>query len=412
MRPANYGLLASGRYDVYWRLWIGNFIVGPNSPVLSATWGADAEQLASQGQLTLAFGANGFQTWPTPGPGRYARLETAVVAKGTIPDDSDYRPAIEGPLDASDAAGERTVCRIRDLMGELLDTTLEPTVDAAGYQYAGGTILDALNTVRTFAGLTDPIYSVIGLGNYTGTMVVPYWQDAYVSAAEAMSQIALNAGLALHYRYTQDGAIGLPNALLALYDPNTVLANVFAPYYNVGLNEIISIQKCTIDRIDVRNAIELIYGASRDRVKQEDAASIGTYGRRYEGLSEDKFSQVDTLIEAQREVATALAGQKNPVVELDYERLYFPCVELADQQTVPIPLRPIAGPGFTFDVRVTGWQHSLSIKSMRSVIRTRGTGKIAGRRWRNQPQRMVHVSDTEPVGIAPTGATWYQREPE
>lgn len=404
MRPANYGLLASGRYDVYWRLFLNNVPLSPNQPVLSATWGADAEQLASQGQLTLAYGAKFINTWPSPGPGRYARFETAVVSKGTTPSEADYGPAIEGPLDASDAAGERTVCRIRDLMGELLDTTLEPGPTEYGYQYAGGTILNAMEAVRSFAGLTGSDYGIVGLGNYTGTMVIPYWQDAGTSAAEAMSQIALNAGLAFHYRYTQDGAVGIPNARLCIYDPNTVLANVFAPYYNVGANEIIRITKCTIDRIDVRNAIELIYGAARDRVKIEDSASIGLYGRRYLLFSEDKLSQVDTLIEATREVTTALDQNKNPVVELNYERLYFPCVELADQQTIPLPLSILPR---VFDVRVTGWQHTVSPKSMRTEVRTRGTGKIAGRRWRDQPQRMVHTQLIEPVGVAPTGAEWF-----
>lgn len=403
MRAANFALLASGRYDVYWRLWVGNFLLNPNQPVLSATWGADAEQLASQGQLTLAFGARLINTWPSPGPGRYARLETAVVAKGVSPGEADYRPAIEGPLDASDAGGERSALRIRDLMGELLDTTLEPSPTEYGYWYPGGTILNAMETVRAYAGLTGPDYGIVGLGNYTSTMVVPYYQDAGVSAAEAMSQIALNAGLAFHYRYSQDGAVGLPQARLCIYDPNTVLANVFAPYYPVGVNEIISIQKCTIDRIDVRNAIELIYGVARDREKQTDAASIGLYGRRYEGLSEDKFSQIDTLVEAQREVATALAGQKNPVIELDYERLYFPCVELADQQSIPLPISILPR---VFDVRVTGWQHTLTPKAMRTAIRTSGTGKIAGRRWRNQPQRMTHASLDPPVGVAPERAIW------
>lgn len=419
MRFADEALLASNLYDVYARLSIDGFLLTNQfgfNPLVSATWGASVDQLASQGQLSVARVDDLLRFHPSFGAslaqaGRHFSLETATVAKGASP--FPFTRVFDGRIDGADAGGEAVQLTCRDMMGEYLNRTIEPPLPPETPDGKNGFLVPALPLGSHLIALRDAVLvpavggptvleqelfsrQLFGIGNPDWT-VVETWVQYGASLAEQMNQAVLQRGWALRYGYQ-----GHVDGAFIYYDPDRT--NLI-PDYVVQPREVIRLIRCAINDQDVTNVWDLIWGrgSARTRTRAKDDASIYKSGRRYGSWPEDQNGQIDTQVEADRMLAGMLADTQDPVVELEYERLYFWPVDLGDKQ------RLVANgihTTVTLDLAVIGYTHTISSTSMRSVIRCRGTAVAAKRRWLRQRDRslLMHVALDETVGIAKEGA--------
>lgn len=421
MRAADLALLGSNQYDAYPRISIDGYDLESRlgfNPIVSCTWTASVDQLATSAQIILF---RQFQTlispfWRTsqivqyrPHAGKHVALETATVAKGAPA--SGYQTVFDGRIDGADGAagpGE-TQLTCRDMMGSLLNRIIEPDPPPEspdgknGFLVPSTPLISHLNSIRNTvypAGGGSFIESelatrpIVGLGDPNWT-VVETWVQFGANLAEQLNQAVLQRGWAFHYRYTP-----LNSGAFVFYDPGRTDTGA---NYTVQPEEVIRVLKCTINDQDVTNVWDLIWGrgAARTRTRLEDAASIAQFGRRYGSWPEDQAGQIATVVEANRMLEGMIADTKDPVVELDYERLYFWPVELADKHFM---IANLITTDLALDLAVIGYTHSIGPKAMRTVIRTRGTAIAARRRWRRGEFRMVHVGLEDTVGVAPEGA--------
>lgn len=411
MRIADTLLLGSSLYDVYARLTINGDLVSDFAgydPLISATWTPDAEQLAAQGTITIANTATDTfspvaQVLPLggarlrnviPRAGKTFALETATVAKGAPP--TGYQLVFDGKIDnATASSGGSVELTVRDGMAHFLDAKLEPTA-VNGFAAGGAGMITTMAQLRDYAAAYNTELAnlpIIGVGNPAWT-VVDYWQEAMgMTVAEAIQRIVQQRGWQFRYGYF---GVAVGGAYLA-FDP----VGIEGASYFVNPSQIIQIQRATSDGIDIRNALSLVWGDPRVTTSVTNPTSIGTYHRRFELFSEDKTSQIDTLGEANTMLNAALAQQSEPTIEVDYERLYFWPVELADHH-----LFESVFPLTSLDLTVVGYTHSITPKRMRSLIRTRGTAVSAARRLRKNVQRTTFVYLSMPSGIAPERGVW------
>lgn len=421
-------LWASRRFDVHGRLLIDGIpladLLGSN-PLITATWTAADDQLVASGQITLARLVNGTNLSPfmsntlgdaQPFPGKLFELQTANTTKGVEPGDGDFLTVFSGEIDSVDVAGESLLLDCRDDMAFYADRIIEPPMgDIYGYPVTGGTMESVLQSLATvWDSFTDPLGinapGVVVVGDPEWT-VSDYYQEAGMSIAEAMHAVVLQRGWALHSRYNSLQGRGIPTA----YDPIR-LGGVKPPqflYFLDNIGEVIRYQRLRVDRVRVRNVIELQYGDTRSRLSVEDTESIAAYGRRYMLLSEHATSRIDTEVEAGRMLEGALADLKDAQVLLDYERLYMSGVELADTHSFPFSEFSGSQRHSQIGQGVVGYTHSLDWRpegQFRSIIRTATLPRAASGRWRKTDQQMVHVATDEPVGMAPEHAVWYQVE--
>jgi hypothetical protein len=423
VRIGDLALLGTNLYDVYPRLAVEGCdlesALGYN-PLISATWTVSADQLATQGQIVL------FHATPFLGnqnllsqilsggvshAGRYFELQTAVVAKGGTP--GTYQTVFDGRIDAADgAAGQSTIqLTCRDMMACFLNRIIEPaeppeTPDGKnGFLVPSASLLNHLLTLRSTV-YTSSQQSVIeqelairdltSIGDPEWT-VVDTWVQYGQNLAEQMNQAVLQRGWAFHYRYNEGPQ---STADFTIYDPGRTFTG---SNYTVQPSEVIRVVRCTINDQDVTNVWDLIWGrgTARTRTRAKDDFSIFKYGRRYGSWPEDQAGQIDTLVEAERMLEGMLADTKDPIVELDYERLYFWPVELADKHHL---IANGINTDVSLDLSVVGYTHTLTPKSMRTVIRTRGTAIAAKKRWKRGSPRMVHVGLDPALGIMPEHA--------
>ncbi len=412
-------LFPTNLYDVHHRLVIDGYDLTSHlgfNPIISATWTASQDQLATQGQIVLmaAPELRPFYRSPAvadrPAAAKHFQLEAAHTVKGSQP--GYYSKVFDGRIDGVDGAAREgeVVLTCRDLMGCFLNRIIEPDeppeapTGKNGFLVASASLLAHLNSIRdtvytTFATaffLEHEVESkpIVELSS-PDWPVVDTWVQYGGNLAEQLNQVVLQRGWAFHYRYTPFAA-----GAFVIYDP--ARADTGASY-TVEPQEVIRVLKCTINDQDVTNVWDLIWGSVRTRTRTRDNLSIATYGRRYGSWPEDQAGQIDTQTEADRMLAAMLADTKDPVVELDYERIYFWPVELGDKQLM---LANSIHFDVALDLAVVGYTHTIGPKSMRTVIRTRGTAIAAKKRWKRGSPRLVHVSLGPPSGVAPEGALW------
>lgn len=423
-RGANRTLLASNLYDVYSRLEIDGVDIADtvgHEALVSATWTAAIDQLATQGQVNVflgtgtgsssLYGSNPFTEY-LPKAGRYFQLYTSTVAKGDAP--STYDIVFNGRIDGADMAGQPSavVMTCRDMMALLLNRIVEPdeppeTPDGKnGFLAPSDELISWLNaTFRTvYPAFGDSFIEqrlsntpIIGAG-LVEWVVNDKWIQYGQNLAEVLAQETQQSGWNFHYR------IGtLPNTIgvFMAYDPDR--SSVVSAQYTVQPSEVVRILKCTINDQDVRNVWDLVWnsGASRTRSRTLDPASIGAYQRRYAKFPAD--ANINTSERASAMLAGMISDTKDPIVELDYERLYFWPVELGDKHFM---LANGIHTAIALDLSVVGYTHTISAKSMRTVVRCRGTAISAAKRWRRGVEGKVFVNlvgDTT-AGIMPEGS--------
>lgn len=417
MRAADTALLGGASYDVYWRVWLDGFLLDFSlgfDPMLSATWTASVDQLATLGDLTLArigpmlkshtaFG----QTWPQAG--RHFELQTATVPKGAIP--SGWQTVWDGRVDGADTgAGETVRLTCRDMMALFLNRIIEPPVPPST---VNGFLVESQPLGNHLAAIREAVYipainpsfieqrinqvPMEGIGSAEWT-VQETWVEYGKNLAEQLSFATLQRGWSFHYRSNNSAG------RFVYYDP---LRDTPTTDYTVQPGEVLRVTRCTINDQDVTNVWDLIYGkgAARTRIRDQDDFSIHKYGRRFGSWPEPQESAMNEAVEAERMLLSMILDTKDPIIELDYERHYFWPVELGDKHTV-------AANGIqtdlTLDLAVTGYTHTLTPTSMRSVIRTRGAPVAARRRWKRGVAKTVHVSLDDPTGIGHEGDEWYK----
>jgi hypothetical protein len=420
-RPGDQALYASKEYDVHGQILIEGVpledVLGFN-PVRGANWQASADQLVASGSISLGTQLGGSSLSPLltsigdaqPEPGKLFDFRTALKAKGVAPSAGDYMTVFAGEIDAVDVAGDTVNLECRDDMAFYADRIIEPPAgDVKGYWTEAATMETVLQGLATvWDSFTDPLGinapGVIVMGDPEWT-VIAHYQRAGISIAEAMHAVILQRGWGFGSRYHTYQGRGTPTA----YDPERSDTPPAGSTYFLGsYGEISRYQKLRQDRTRVRNVIEMIYGEDRTRLSVSDDDSISAYGRRYMLFSEDATSEIDTAQEAERMLNGALSDLKDAEVTLDYERTYFPAVEIDD--THVIPANPRKHPELT--VGVTGFAHALDWRpqggTFRTTIRTERRTLAGKARWRKLDPKMVFVSLLEPVGMADEGATWYQ----
>lgn len=424
-RSANQTLLGSNLYDVYWRLDVDGLpietIVG-RPALVSATWTAAIDQLATQGQLSLGVGqgsssaspfAQGPFTEYLPRAGKYFNLQTATVPKGSAP--GDYRTVFDGRIDGVDAAGQpgMVVLSCRDMMALWLNRIIEPDEPPESPDGKNGFLVPSDELISWVNALKNRVYptfgasfierrlantvGIVGTGSAVNWVTEDTWIQYGANLAEKINEAFQQRGWAFHYGYK--GFID-ERGNFAGYDPDRfwVLAD-----YIVQPSEVIRILKCTINDQDVRNVWDLVwgFGANRIRSRQADPVSIDKYQRRYGKFPAD--ANINSSERASAMLSAMILDTRDPVVELEYERLYFYPVELGDKQ-----LLRANGIHHAIDlsVSVVGYTHTLTPKAMRSVIRCQGTAIAASKRWRRGTEQRVFVNlvgDTT-AGIMPEGS--------
>lgn len=402
-------LLDSSRYDVYGRLLIEGIllddVLGYN-PLIRADWSHSINQLAATGTIALHLDRASGLASPlgdaAPRGGKSFILQSATVPKGILPASADYRPVFDGRIDDFDrTGGEDVTLFCRDRMAFLLNRRIKPSPSAWGFTSGGSSLLTTVNQIQqtAFGGaLPYPILQ----GSDPEWTVTEFFQDAGMTVAEAVQAKVLQRAWGFHYRYHDIATLNYPGLHL-IYDPDTIGGEAV----DIGPRAMLRILKLAAGTVDIRNFIELMWGReTRTRSTMSDAASIDRYQEAYEMLTEDKTSQIDTEEEAERMLAGALAQQKDPVIDLDYERFFYWPVQLCDAQRIQANGYHF---DFSFTVTVVGYSHSLTPRQMRSTLRTRGGSAVsASRLWRKNDPKMIHVSLAGPTGIAPEYALHLQ----
>jgi hypothetical protein len=313
-RPHNQALLDSSRYDVHSRLKVEDLLLDDllgYNPLIRADWSHQIDQLAAVGTIGLHLERGVNLSDAAPRGGKSFILETATVPKGATPGFSDWRPVFDGRIDDFDrVGGEDTLLVCRDRMAYLLERVIEPPpgdlpLAAWGFTVPEGDLLTYVNQIQHTAFGGNTPYPILQASDPEWTVQEDY-QEAGRSVAEAGVSKVLQRAWGFHYRYHDIASINYPGVHL-LYDPDTIGGDTV----DIPPRAILRILKLAAGTVDIRNVVELIYGASpRFRVKDEDLDSIERYGRKYEMLTEVKTSQIDEAIEAERMIAGALRQQK------------------------------------------------------------------------------------------------------
>ncbi len=423
MRPHDTALDQTSRYEVRARCLINEIDLSGTlgyEPFVSATWTADADQLATQGQVVLHLDStNADLRNPAfdyaPRGGLPFRLQVAVSAPG--PSTTSWHDVWDGLIDRHvyDREGLTMTLYCRDKMGYLLRHMIEPHTDLHGFTVPAGTLETSSRYVMDHSLIgTGESYNLYAFGDPEWS-VIAFWQDALMSTAQAIQRLVDQRGWAFHYRYDNSS-----NGFFAIYDPDNA-----APYPTTGPSpgsspvdlsngQIISMTP-GLDTANVRNRINLIWGADRDSLLYTVGDSSDLYGWLFMQLSEDRTSEIDTIEEASRMVGQIGDQLAYPLLDIDVERLFWWPVQLGDRFTVPRPewligRDRIAQLSTTYELIVRGYTHTINAKQMRTRINGGLVGVAARRRWLNQPPRRVHISLTEPVGTAPEGTIWIQTD--
>lgn len=423
MRPHDTALDQTSRYNVWARCLINNVdldgVLG-YEPFVSATWTADADQLATQGQIVLHLDHTNAQLLNyladvAPRGGLPFSLEVAVAAKG--PGTTTWKQVWDGLIDRHvyDEHGLTMTLYCRDKMGYLLRHMIEVSNDLHGFAVAEGTLETSARYIMDHSLIgTGESYNLFTFGDPEWT-VVAFWQDALMNTAQAIQRLVDQRAWAFHYRYDNSG-----NGVFAIYDPDNA-----APYPTTGPNpgsvpvelgngQIIRITP-GMDTANIRNRIGLTWGADRTELLYTVGASSDLYGWLYMHTSEDRTSEIDTTEEADRLVIGIGDQLAFPLLDVDIERLFWWPVQLGDRVRFPRPdwligRDRIAQLDTTFEMIVKGYTHTLNARQMRTRVSGSLVGLAARRRWLNQPPKRVHIKLTEPAGVAPEGTIWIQTD--
>lgn len=335
------------------------------------------------------------------------QINVAILPPGVPPTDADYFELDAGRIEQVDMGtpGEITITG-RDLYSAFL---LNRWVEVATAYGDGATLISGVmeQILAQWAPGLGHIGDVVGGSVFANTAtLLPDWvpikfTQSETSVLDALRTLALQIGWDLRTfpRFPAPTTGFSLGALLVLYDPT---AFRFDTFITPGLYT--QITALGVDDSDVRNVIDVFYftdKALRNFVHREDAASVLQYGRRYERISEDLVSNIDTLAEATKLCEAALRDQKDPFATHAISMPLWPWVELNDLQTYA-PNNVHYDLAQTF--AVVSYTHEFTQGSGTTSIQARGQPIAAYRAYRQGAPRSMHVSLEVPPGIGPVGS--------
>lgn len=330
-------------------------------------------------------------------------------------DDLPWRPFFSGRIDRANPdadAGELTL-DLRDVMCDVLDTWMEPTINA-GFTLPESEIVELLGgLLGSMAFLLGYPVSRVDLNNSPWPFVTIGDPNMHVTGFTVdpgptlllLREIGLLNGWDLRGRWGTSEQ-GPDTYVLTYYEPDRGLTGF---QYMLPIDRQYALRALTKDRSEVRNVVEVtpasiaVNDADRVPVKVSDALSILKYGRAYLGISEDAKSRIRTVAQATVLANAILSDTKEPKVMADVETPFLPFVEIND--VIKLPAN-----GLQHDtdlvVSVSGYTHTITPEGAVTVLRTRDLPAAANREWRALPQKMEFFSSRNPSGDAPEGAEW------
>lgn len=348
--------------------------------VLSASFGADVDQPIAEARVQLRRddGADSLSPFRSDSPlnsggaaidaGREIRISPATSAYGTAPSSGDFKQLFLGVIDTIDFAGSKMEVIARDMGGTLVDAWIEADTEYATDvgEPLEDVIQDVLDDWAPAVTLDTPLSP--------GFNVVKYRQEKS-SVFEVLRTLAGLPGWDI--RYVWDDTTSAFQ--LMLFEPDRTKTT---PDWTFAADRYFDITQLEISREFVRNYIVVTFtNAStgvRESVFAQDTTSIARFGRRWMEIEEASDSSIDTTIEAQALADAALSDLAWPIAEQEIEMPFFWPVDLGD--LLRFTANDVHSDG-DLDLAVTGYQHELSAKKERTLIRVRGKPAGFYRDW-------------------------------
>jgi hypothetical protein len=259
--------------------------------------------------------------------GRAITVEVATTALGTAPIAGDYKLLFEGVQDTVNFEKSPVSVIARDKGGLLVDRWV---MIEKNYGSEAGV---ALETV-----MQQILDDSMGAGSFSPSPVTLYtpvspsflittYRQKKQSVMDALQTLAFLVGWDVRYKW-DSGTSAFRLTLSAPPRTKTV------PDYTFGPSSYLDITKLNVDRLNIRNYVDVSYpdkaSNSRGSYAISDSASITKYGLRYFSIVEDDASPIDTVGEATTLGNSALADLKDPKAEQGLEAHFFWPAELGD----------------------------------------------------------------------------------
>ncbi len=198
-----------------------------------------------------------------------------------------------------------------------------------------------------------------------------------VTLMQALSDLALDVGFDIRYRYGSDGV----SRLTLLDPPRDKTVSDFV----IGPKEYGSVQQLRIDDADVRNYIRIIYASTETGgigvEVATNAASIEQFGERFYEILQSFSSNINTQAEAAQLAAAILNDLGEPNADQQITTLFCYPIQLYDLITFEANYKH-------YDVdqqfAVLGYTHTLANGSGTTQIKTRGQPAGAFKKWLNR----------------------------
>lgn len=413
------------------------------NPLQQATVVQDISDYLQGGTFTLALGRGSQSLSPYLSTGLQIDGDPALVDDRAItwqvkcspssePATGTWRTVFAGAIDSVDVSPQanQVTIRCRDRMSHLTGTQIENLTDNTanggsatewGFPVTGGLLQDMIRAILdtgwqySYGNPYPDPFTIIGTPPTESA--TDYWQER-TSLMEAIRALGVGKnGWDIRGRWDQ---LGLDSFGLCYYKPNrlgdpliTVIPLQLAaggPWFRY-----LRITKLGSDVTRIRNVAEVTPAdTARVPVVSENAASIARVGRRFEAVSEDAASHIDTPAEAG--VLGGLIvedlGQAKTAIELALPFNW--AFEIND-------LFQVEGDGFSYDQDAAIYAAThIELTYANGKGSTTLAGRAAGgaadmRGWLDKDEqytkRATYAATTDAVGPARERAVWLTHEP-
>lgn len=326
-------------------------------------------------------------------PGAGLDVYTAVTTAGAAaPATSEYDHVFQGEIDevAWESSPIQVVARSRN-MAQLVDRWLESS--SAVYGSSSGDLIAGV--IQEVLGDWTDLSTDVLLSTDPAFLISPAYNPDKQQVLQAVTSLSQLIGWNLNEVWsTASTSWGIKFS-----EPNRTATSSEIDH-EFGPDKYYGVRRMSVDRVDVRNVVNVIYGptSSRANVLVQSTSSIGSYGRRWMEIEEASNSAIDSSSEANTLASAALSDLKEPKATHEIELPYWYPAEIGDYY------------GFTANevhysedqfLAVYGVSHELSRDKHRSRIRVRG--QPAGHRlqWL-QYRHGGNVVFAEVLSVAPT----------
>jgi len=313
-------------------------------------------------------------------PGRKVTIEVATTAIGATIVAGDYKPMFEGTVESVAWQESPVSIRCRDRGGRLVDRW----VQFAYKPVPGGDDLSVL--VQTVydgwvgSGSSVPFPETIYIPVAPSEFINEYLQQP-MRVMDALQALAKVKAWDIRYKW-DDGTSAFR---LTLYEPPR---SKTTPDYTFGPSDYLNITNLDIDRLGVRNWIEVQYPdigppKSRGGITVSDSTSITNFDLQYQLISEGDYSPITTGAQATALGNAVLSDLKDPKATHELETHFFWPAQLYD-------LYRQSSNGVHYnsnrDFAVVRIEHEISMRHHRTRIRARPTVAGGFHKWLPPPK--------------------------